>query len=191
MRDRVRFGAMGLVVLLVGVWWWWPGITGDPEDVDVHLVIGSDLDGVDQPIERRLREEGFRLTRASMPSDWCDAAEAVRELPAGGIRVVVWAPPAPECDGPALVDDLIEGSGDRRLIVVRLPNDDVDLMTEFDRRGVTVIETTGLLGEPGRAVECLWWEDCPESGVIELWNGDELGPEGVERVARRIVADVL
>ena len=76
-------------------------------------------------------------------------------------------------------------------MVVRLPGDDDELAAEFERRTVTVVDTARLLGEPGESMECLWWEDGPEEGVVEPWIGGSLGPIGGERVARMIVTDVL
>lgn len=176
-------------MLALLLWWWWPGLTGDPDDIDVGLVIGDELDIADQSIDRRLREEGFLLERSSAPADWCDVDDLVAEV--GGSRVVVWAAWSSECVIDGAVDELLVAVGGRRVVVIHLPTDDDAVRVAFARRGIAVVDTERLLGEPGAVRECLWWEDCPESGVVEPWDGDDLGSIGGERLARMVVTEVL
>lgn len=189
-RDGlVRVGLVVAVVLGVLLWWWWPGLTGDPDDIDVGLVIGDELTVADQSIDRRLREEGFLLERAASPADWCEVDDLVAEV--RGPRVVVWAASSAACRLDTAVDDLVRAAAGRRVVVVRLPTDDPAVRDAFESRGITVVDTERLLGQPGAVRECLWWEECPASGVVEPWDGDRLGAIGGERVARMIVTQVL
>ena len=188
-RSRTRAALLVLGVSGVLLWWWWPGLTDEPDDVDVGLVIGEGLAVADQSIDRRLREEGFLLDRTTAPSDWCDVddlAAATR-----GSRVVVWAAWSEDCDIDDAADDLVRATAGRRVVVVHLPTDESAVRDAFERRGVTVVDTERLLGEPGAVRECLWWEECPASGVVEPWDDDLLGPIGGERLARMIVTEVL
>ena len=195
-RRRWPWGliAASVAVAVVALWWWWPGLSGDPDDIDVHVVTAFDEVGsteISESIDRRLREEGFLIERGRAPADWCDAADAVAESDSVGSRLVVWAPERGDCAADTAVERLVAVADGRRLVVVRLPGDDDELAAEFERRNVTVVDTERLLGEPGGSMECLWWEDCPEEGVVEPWIGGRLGPIGGERVARMIVTDVL
>lgn len=185
-----RLVATGVVLTVVTLWWWWPGLAGDPDDVDVRLAIGDELSVADQSIDRRLREEGFLIERTRRPADWCDVAAALDEAPDDGSRVVVWAGSLGDCTVSDAVDDVLDAAHGRRVVVVRLPIDDDAVHSEFAARGATVVDTERLVGEPGASFECLWWEDCPSSGVVEPWDGDALGTIGGERVARLIVTAV-
>lgn len=187
-RPRTRAGLVGVVIALL-LWWWWPGLTGGSDDIDIGLVIGDELDVADQSIERRLREEGFLLDRGAAPADWCEVDDLAADV--RGPRVVVWAASSPDCSIDTAVDDLVRATEDRRIVVVHLPTDDPAVRDAFESRGVTVVDSERLLGEPGAVRECLWWEDCPASGVVGPWNGDRLGPIGGERLARMIVTEVL
>lgn len=188
-RSRLRAGLVALVTGAILLWWWWPGLADRPDDIDVGLVIGDELDVADQSIDRRLREEGFLLERAESPGDWCDVDGRAAEV--RGPRVVVWAASSPDCAIDAAVDDLVRATEGRRVVVVHLPTDDPAVRDAFESRGVTVVDTERLLGRPGEVRDCLWWEECPASGVVESWNGDRLGAIGGERVARMIVTEVL
>jgi hypothetical protein len=181
--------------LVVVLWWWWPGLSGDPDDVDVRVAIGDDLAVADQSIDRRLREEGFLLERAPAPDDWCEVADLIAAASDEVSRIVVWAPSTTGCDVDDAVSDIVTAADGRRVVIVDLPTDDPAVREAFGRGDVSndivIVETTRLLGEPGASFECLWWEDCPASGVVEPWDGDSLGPIGAERLARMIVTATL
>lgn len=181
-----------VVIMALGVLiWWWPALTSRPTDVDVELVIGSGLSVADQSIDRRLREEGFRVDRTPRPLDWCSVPDLVVELRPESTRLVVWAESSVDCDLGAAVDRVVEQAGTRRVIVVRLPSDDEAIAAALEGRDVIVVDTRRLLGEPDGTMECVWWEDCPATGTIEPWIDGELGPVGGERVARMIVTAAL
>lgn len=202
-RSRVVGGrrSIGVVaalgVLAVVLWWWWPGVVGDPDDIDVRLAVGPGLSVADQSLDRRLREEGFLLERTPAPADWCDAARLIGEAPRDGSRIVVWASSSADCVIADAVADMVAAAAGRRLVVVHLPTDDPETReafeqsSAFDTGDVRIVDTTRLLGEPGARFECLWWEDCPESGAVEPWDGDALGPIGAERLARMVVTETL
>ena len=190
-RGRGRWIVGSLVALLVVALWWWPGLTGDPDDVDVDLAIGPGLTIADRSIDRRLREEGFWLARTTPPSDWCSVPDVLDELASTSTRLVVWADDGAACDLDDVVDRVFARAGSRRVIVVRLPTDPDEVMAAFEDRGAVVVDTRRLLGEPGSSMTCVWWEDCPESGAVEPWVDGRLGPIGGERVARMIVTAAL
>lgn len=174
-------------VSIVGAVWWWPAVTSRPDDIDVELVIGEGLAVADQSIERRLREEGFRVSRPSRPLDWCSVPGLVDSLSPESTRLVIWAEVTTQCDLDAVVEQVVERARDRRLIVVRLPTDTTALESALAGQNVVTVDTRRLLGEPGQTMECVWWEDCPASGTIDPWIDGRLGPIGGERVARMIV----
>ncbi|MEN9805264.1 MAG: hypothetical protein RIS41_2111 [Actinomycetota bacterium] len=194
-RSIRRLVVAVVATLAVVMWWWWPGLVGDPDDVDVRVALGDDLAVADQSIDRRLREEGFLLERVSAPDDWCEVAGLITEAPDEVSRIVVWAPTTTGCDIDDAVSDIVAATDGRRVVVVHLPTDDPAVREAFGHGAVSndivTVETTRLLGEPGAIVECLWWEDCPASGVVEPWNGDSLGPIGAERLARMIVTATI
>jgi hypothetical protein len=177
--------ALGLLV------WWWPALTSRPTDVDVELVIGSGLSVADQSIDRRLREEGFRISRTPRPLDWCSIPELLDDLRPESTRVVVWAESPVGCDLGDAVDQVVERAGDRRVIVVHLPTDDEVIVSALDGRDVVVVDTRRLLGAPDGTMECVWWEDCPANGRVEPWRDGRLDSIGGERVARMIVTATL
>lgn len=190
-RARARVGLAALVVVAVLLWWWWPGLAGDADDIDVRIAIGGELAVANQSIDRRVREEGFRLERTSAPADWCEAAELIGRAPRDGSRVLVWASSGDGCSIDDAVRDLVDAAAGRRLVVVHLPTDAEAIRESFESRGVRVVEAERLLGDPGSSHDCLWWEDCPESGAIEPWDDGALGPIGGERLARMIVTEIL
>jgi hypothetical protein len=191
-RRTVVALVLALGSLAVLTWWWWPGVVGDPDDIDVRLSIGEGLAVADQSIDRRLREEGFLLERTSTPEDWCEVADLIGQSPPDGSRIVVWATTSADCAIEDAVDRIMAAADDRRVVVVHLPTDDPDVRDSFVRRGAAIVDTARLLGEPGASLDCLWWEDCPESGSIEPWiDDDRLSAVGGERVARMIVTATL
>ena len=194
-RSAVRLGAVAVATLGVALWWWWPGLVGDPDDVDVRVAIGDELAVADQSIDRRLREEGFLLERTPAPDDWCEVADLIATTPDDVSRIVVWAPTTTGCDIDDAVSDIVAAADGRRVVVVHLPIDDPTVREAFAHGDVSndiaIVEAARLLGEPGSTFECLWWEDCPASGVVEPWDGDALGPIGAERLARMIVTATL
>lgn len=190
-RTPARRWAGVVVVILVVLIWWWPGISGEPEDIDVRLVIGDELSVANQSIDRRLREQGFLLERTRAPEDWCEAVELLADEPRDDTRVVLWAATSADCPIDRAIDDLVAAADGRRLVVVDLPTDDGSVRAAFGGRDVRFVDAVRLLGEPGSTQDCLWWEECPTSGLVEPWIGDALGPIGGERLARMIVTEVL
>lgn len=180
-----------LVAVVVVVVWWWPGLSGGSDDIDVELVIGDGLSVADQPIERRLREEGFLVARTPRPVDWCAVPTVVEDLRPESTRLVLWAEAPLDCDLGDVLDRVLDVAGDRQVIVVRLPTDESAIAEALEGRDVNVVDTARLLGEPGESMECVWWEDCPAVGTIDPWNGERLSPVGGERVARMIVTAAL
>lgn len=189
-RPARRLTSVVIVVAILLIWWW-PGLLGEPEGVDVELVIGDGLSVADQSIDRRLREEGFRISRTLRPVDWCAVPDVLEELRPESTRLVLWAEASADCDLTEVLGRVVDQAGNRRLIAVQLPSDDPRVSRALDDHGLTIVDGGRLLGEPGQAVECVWWEDCPSSGTIQPWTDGVLNSIGGERLARMIVTAAL
>ena len=189
-----RLSVVVVILVAVALWWWWPGLSGRGGDVHVVMVAGSRLESTREPLDRRLREDGFRTAWSPSASSWCDVPALVEGTPPTR-RVVVVAPdPSSDCIlDDALVEAVDRAVGADRLVIVAWPDDDSPTMA-FDaslaRRGARLVETVRLLGEPGSARDCLWWDDCPAAGNIVAWDSAGLREAGAQRVARMIVAAV-
>lgn len=199
---RVRLVASVGVVVAVGLWWWWPGLSD--RSTLVLIVGGSRLEAASQPVDRRLREDGFTTEWVGEGPTWCDVPDLAAHRDA---RAVIVAPdPDPSC---VLDDDLanrVVASTDSPIVVVPLPGDlgndanessDANDEASIERtwidglaeRGAEIVDGTRLLGERGRPVDCLWWDDCPDGNVV-AWDDAGLTEAGQQRVARMIVAAV-
>ena len=198
MRNRFArpaiVGALVLAVALSMVWWWWPGLTD--RSTAILIVGGERLAEGREPIDRRLRENGFTTEWTSIAASWCDVPEVLADGLAGGsYRAAVVAPASDDACVPdsALVES-VRAAGEVRLAVVDWP-DASPAESEFvrllaERSDVEVVDAGRLLGDAGSEVDCLWWDECPTSGRIVAWDADGLTESGNQRVARMIVAAV-
>lgn len=195
MRNRfARPAIVGVLALAVALWWWWPGLSD--RSTTVLIIGGERLADGREPLDRRLRENGFTTEWSSVADSWCDVSDRLStELAGGSYRAVVVAPSS---DATCVLDtdlvDSVRTSGDVRLAVVAWP-DATPAESEFvrllsDRSEVRVIDTARLLGDVGSEVDCLWWDDCPSSGRIVAWDATGLTESGNQRVARMTVAAV-
>lgn len=195
MRNRfARPAIVGVLALAVALWWWWPGLSD--RSTTVLIVGGERLADGREPLDRRLRENGFTTEWTAVADSWCDVSDRLSaELAGGSYRAVVVAPAS---DATCILDtglvDSVRASGDIRLAVVVWP-DATPAESEFvrllsDRSDVRVIDTGRLLGDVGSEVDCLWWDECPSNGRIVAWNADGLTESGNQRVARMTVAAV-
>lgn len=195
MRNRfARPAVVGVLALAVALWWWWPGLTD--RSTTVLIISGERLVDGREPLDRRLRENGFTTEWSSVADSWCAVSDRlVSELSGGSYRAVVVAPSSDDsCALDATLADSVRGAGDTRLVVVRWP-DVTPAESEFvrqlsDRSDVRVVDTARLLGDAGSEVDCLWWDDCPGSGRIVAWDANGLTESGNQRVARMTVAAV-
>lgn len=195
MRNRfARPAIVGVLALAVALWWWWPGLSGGSTTV---LIVGGErlVDGR-EPLDRRLREDGFTTEWTSMTASWCDVPDRLAaELASGSYRAVVVAPSSDDgCVFDSNLVDSVRDAGDVRLVVVTWP-DATPAESEFvrqlsDRSDIRVVDTARLLGEVGSEVDCLWWDECPSSGRIVAWDASGLTESGNQRVARMTVAAV-
>jgi len=209
-RRGVRATSLVLgAVLIVSLYWWWPGIMGRGENHDaspaVVVVGGGQLSRSEEKVLRRLREEGYSATWGGSPADWCELSEMITDLGTIPTRaVVLYAPSVPsECDEASVVADRVidgvETMDVRVLVVVGLEGGDRDdpVVLSLIDRGVTIVDPTSLIGEPTvvrERVDCLWWDDCVFEGVnpgyVIVWDENGLTAAGQQRVARLIVATV-
>ena len=178
----------GLALL---VFWWWPGLVGRGSDVDVSVHVHDDFAPGRQSIERRLREQGWRIEWSEGETDWCEVADGLRSADADADEIVVWMPVGVACGTAAdIATDIVDATKGRTLHVVVLSEGIDPVVDALVERGAKTVEAGPLLGGPGETADCLWWEDCPVSGRIEPWSADQLSAVGFERVARAIVAEV-
>ncbi|MBU3688168.1 MAG: hypothetical protein B7C54_08230 [Acidimicrobiales bacterium mtb01] len=195
MRNRfARPAIAGILVVAVAVWWWWPGLAD--RSTTVLIVGGERLAEGREPVDRRLRENGFTTEWTPVAMSWCDVADLLTDgLDGGSFRAAVLAPSSDDtCVPDTDLVDAVRDAGDLRLAVVDWP-DTSPVEREFvvrlgSRSDVEVVDIGRLLGDTGSEVDCLWWDDCPNSGRIVAWDADGLTESGNQRVARMIVAAV-
>jgi hypothetical protein len=189
-RSRQVVG-ITVAMVVVAVFWWWPGLVGRGSDIDVSVHVTGTFGVGQQSIERRLREEGWRIEWSQTAVSWCDLVESIGGSDRHAGAIVVWGPERDDCAPiEQLTADVIGAAGDRHLYVVATSNDQDSIGVALGARGATVIDASRLLGRRGSMQDCLWWEDCPASGLVETRGPDGLTAVGFERVARMIVAEV-
>lgn len=191
-RRTVVAITAGLVVL---GFWWWPGLVGRGADVDVSVHVNPDFAPGRESIERRLREQGWRVEWSEHDVDWCDVADEVEQSDSEADDIVLWMPTGATCGAAAdiasdIASDIAASAKGRTLHVVDISTGRDPVVDALVALGARVVEAGRLVGEPGTTADCLWWEDCPATGRIDTWSGDQLSPAGLERVARAIVAEV-
>lgn len=190
--GRRRLGARGVGVLLwglavvvAGVWWLWPTLTGADDDVDVLVVGDGMLADARRSIELRVREEGFNVEwhEAVGLCDDIGALEALIETTDPG-RVVVALTDGPACPEAA---STAMSSPDRLVVVAGGGADPAAL----DAAGYDIVDATRLIGAPGGQVTmpCEWWEQpCPPEGIVVRDADGSLTEAGGGRLARVLAA---
>ena len=99
--------SVAMAVVVVGLWWLWPTLTGADDDVNVLVVGDGMLADARRSIEQRVREAGLSIEWYEA-SDWCDD-----DRPAGG-RVIDDTEPA-TCRGDVRRRSAVRrGGGERR-----------------------------------------------------------------------------
>ena len=180
---------VGAVALLI--FWWWPGLVGRGSDVDVTVHVDARYAPGRESIERRLREQGWRVEWTTSTSGWCDVAASVGDSDPDADDIVLWVAGDAPCGTPSdIASQVVDAAKGRSLHVVVVADGDDPLVDALVARGASVVEAWRVVGIPNQSADCLWWEDCPASGQIEPWSGDRLSSVGFERVARAIVAEV-
>lgn len=176
-----------MAVVLGAILWWWPGLTGGGHRV---TVIGSgEIGEARQDLSRRLREAGLSVDWVTGVGTWCDLAEAVDRRPSGS--TVVLSPddfePCAEPVERILADTFDRRLADRTVIVTFTGSPETDALVD---RGARQVPIDRLIGGPDEPVPCVWWEDCPASGHVITRDAGGLTPEGLQRLARLITAQV-
>ncbi len=117
-RWSRRSVVIGVVAALVfGLWWWWPSLTRDFDRVDVVVVGTGEVRQADEPIQRRIREEGMSVEMIDV--DPCrDPAAAVAGVEEFAPTVVVLSPSAGTCDWESLVSDVRAATDDVSVIAL-------------------------------------------------------------------------
>lgn len=187
-RRTVMMFVAGLGML---AFWWWPGLVGRGSDVDVSLHVNAEFAPGRESIERRLREQGWRVEWSQDEADWCDVADRLKSSDPDADQIVLWMSAGTGCgSADDIATNIVTAAEGRALHVVVLSEGGDPVVDALVAVGANAVEAWRLLGEPGATADCVWWEDCPVTGRIEPWSGDRLSAVGFERVARAIVAEV-
>jgi len=190
-RARVvKGGAVAACVLAGALWWQWPALTGAADKLDVGIVTDGLVQHVEQPVSRRIREDGHTVAWFDSATTWCDAPAAVDTAVAAGAGTIVVSFAADDGCADTAVSAVQRAAQGRRLIVVLQPGGS-GVEAAFARAGVTVVDPTRLIGAAGQAASlgCQWWDICPPNGFIAVRDADgSLTLDGGERVARMLVA---
>ena len=178
-----------LAVCAVALWWAWPSVADDSDELDVLVV----ADGFDpearRPIELRVRELGKSISWLRAGADRCQsAARVVSTVEGRSPDVVILAAPA---GGDCLTEAVGEIDGVSRVVVVPAGASVADDAT-ID--GFHVVDPIALVGTAEGAVSmpCQWWEEpCPAGGEVVVRDvAGALTDIGHERLARAVVADL-
>jgi hypothetical protein len=194
-RRSVRITAGLLAGLAFVVWWWWPALVRDPDRTDVAVVGVGQVSEADEPIQRRIREQGMSV--AMVTTEPCDDVEEVAAtLDDLDPSVVVLSPStSAACSGSwsGLVDAVRASTDDATIIVLGQTGTlDAGTLIEIDPLGVVVADPTRLLGDPTVVrAGCQWWDDCEADGQVAIRDdAGALTPAGAQRVARVLVGTI-
>lgn len=175
--------AASLAVLL---WWSWPSLAGHDEQLDVLVVAEGELLEARRSMDLRVRQTGRSLEWIDLEPSWCDRLDElvgeIEERSPG--RVVVSAA------GPCLAV-LLDGLPDDDPILVPVPGttSTPELLAGL---GATVVDPARLIGSraPGLVFPCEWWDPCTEGVAVVRDETGALTPDGGERLARLVVAEL-
>ena len=209
-RGR-RIAVVGVLVVGVLIWWWYPTLNSESSKTDVAIVGDSFLQNAEREVTNRVHEDGFSLDWAvgggpknateataavtNPPNEpqltWCDAPALVRsevQRVDPSIVVVSFASEGTCGTDPVAVRAaVVAAAGSARLIVVTNPATED---SSPDPPHAVVVRTSQLLGPDGTMQQtCLWFDACPPDGQIDVRDtADNLVISGQTRVARMIVA---
>ena len=175
------------------VWWQWPTIAGHDKRTDVVLITDDFLTSTQLPLTNRIHEDGRSLRWEVGATSWCDAADAVGRAvdefdPAA---LVLSFSDATGCDAAALTSAVHAANGHSVVIVTQPGRSGIE--TAIDGSEATLIDPTRFIGDQlvATSMPCQWWEICTTEGTIAVRTADgDLTAEGVDRVARMIVAEL-
>lgn len=185
-RRRLFIGAVvGLGLIL----WWWPGLTGSGQRPEVTVIGSGEIDETRQDLSRRLREAGLSVDWVTGVRTWCDVAATVDQRPS--VTLVLSPEDFQPCAEPVeriLAETFDRSVAERTVIVTFTSSREVVALLAGGARQVPIDR---LIGDPGERVPCVWWEDCPVSGDVITRDAGGLTPEGLQRLARLITAQVV
>ena len=175
------------------VWWQWPTITGHDKRTDVVLITDGFLTSTQLPVTNRIHEDGRSLRWEEGTTSWCNAADAVSRAvdEFDPVALVLSFSDTTGCDATALTRAVHAANGHSVVIVAQPGRSGIEPTT--DRSGATVIDPTRFIGDEliATSLPCQWWEMCSADGTIAVRTADgDLTAEGVDRVARMIVAEL-
>lgn len=186
--------AVVVFVFVAMTMWWWPGLSGQNDQLDIYIVSSASESGARDAIDRRLREEGFTtawhpsgITQCLVPSPHIDDWEIL----------VVLLPLPDVCsaqDMRSLVSNLGRAEPTKPIVAVVAWNDDAMMDADVEAlrlSKVRVVDPRGLIGLPGQSQPCLWWDDCSPVGSVITIEDEQLTSAGHQRLARIIVSGVL
>lgn len=194
LSARTRSTVLVSVALLgIVCAWWWPGIVGRGDSIDIAISSPPSLASSQDVIERRLREEGFTTKWLVRQTDSC----VIPTITGQYSTAVVLLPDSNACTDEEFVEmwrDFREDAESLRLIAVRSWRDAAgssEPLARIDDLEVDLLDPRPLIGLAGQVQPCLWWDDCPPSGSIDTRIEGSLTDAGQQRLARLIVAEVL
>ena len=179
-----------LAVIAALVWWQWPLIAGQDERTDVVLLTDGFLTSTALPVVNRIHEDGRTLRWDGGATSWCNAADAVRHavVEFDPAAIVLSFSDATGCDATAVTNAVQAANGHSVLIVAQPGRSGIESATA----GAKLIDPTRYIGAQlaATSMPCQWWETCTDGTVAVRTDDGELTPEGSDRVARLIVAEL-
>lgn len=194
-RRPVRVAAAVVVGLAFVLWWWWPSLARDPDRTDVAVVGVGQVVDADEPIQRRIREQGMSVEM--IPTEPCSDISAVADrLDSLDPSVVVLSPTtATSCAGQwsDLLAAVRSVTDDATVIVLGQTGSlDATTLADIEPLDVVVADPTRLLGDASVVrMGCQWWDDCEPDGQVALRDENgALTPAGAQRIARVLVGTI-
>jgi hypothetical protein len=179
-----------LAVVAALVWWQWPLIAGHDKRTDVVLLTDGFLNSTELPVVQRIHEDGRTLRWDNDATSWCNAADAVHHAvdefdPAA---IVLSFSDASGCGASALTNAVRAANGHSVLIVAQPGRSGIETATT----GAKLIDPTRYIGDQltATSMPCQWWDPCTDGTVAVRTADGQLTPEGSDRVARLIVAEL-
>jgi hypothetical protein len=183
-----------IVAVVAGlVWWQWPLIAGQDDRTDVVLLSDGFLASTELPVTNRIHEDGRSLRWDTDATSWCTAPDAVTRAvdqfdPAA---LVLSFSDASGCDAAAVTAAVRAAQGHSVVIVSQPGRSGLEGTADLAR--ATVIDPTPFIGDEltATSLPCQWWETCGPDGTVAVRTAaGDLTPEGTDRVARMIVAEL-
>ncbi len=192
LRDSLRRPSLRTVIVaatsVVAVGWYlWPAVQNDHSAVAV--ITDGSWSAITDHVTTEVRVRGRAVSDLGTVSDWCALAASVPSLTidADVGFVVIAIDTRGDCAGDPEVAAL-RAISDRSLAPVVV----LDAAASAPSADVRTVPIEQLLGSADtRAMSCQWWEDCPQSGRVDVRNADgSLTDLGADRVARMVASAI-